>query len=68
LAKRAGQRRGWTTDLFELNSKRAKKRYKTFVATWQPAGGLIPIVLVDEPDGWVASSAGHDWTPRSVDA
>ena len=31
-----------------------KKRYKTFVATWRPVGGLIRVVLVDEPDGWVA--------------
>jgi hypothetical protein len=54
LAKRAGQRRGWTTEVFELYSKPAKKRYNTFVATWRPAGGLIRDVLVDEPGGWVA--------------
>ena len=54
LAKRAGQRRGWTTEVFELYGKPAKKRYKTFVATWRPAGGIIRVVLVDEPDGWVA--------------
>ena len=54
LAKRAGQRRGWTTEVFELYGKRAKKRYKTFVATWRPVGGVIRVVLVDEPDGWVA--------------
>ena len=57
LAKRAGQRRGWTTGIFDLYGKRAKKRYKTFVATWQPASGAIRVVLVDEPSGWVASSA-----------
>ena len=54
LAKRAGQRRGWTTEVFELYGKPAKKRYKTFVATWRPVGGTIRVVLVDEPDGWVA--------------
>src|SRR5262249_36719402 len=27
------------------------KRYKTFLATWRPAGGLIRVVLVDEPAG-----------------
>jgi hypothetical protein len=54
LAKRAGQRRGWTTEVFELYGKRAKKRYNTFEATWRPAGGLIRVVLVDEPGGWVA--------------
>ena len=54
LAKRAGQRRGWMTEVFELYGKQAKKRYKTFLATWRPAGGLIRVVLVDEPEGWVA--------------
>jgi len=54
LAKRAGQRRGWETGTFELYGKRAKKRYKTFEATWKPAGGAIRVVLVEEPRGWVA--------------
>ena len=27
--------------------------YKTFEATWRPAGGFR-VVLVDEPKGWVA--------------
>ena len=62
LAKRAGQRRGWTTEVFELYGKPAKKRYKTFVATWRPAGGGDPGgaggraervggVLLHRPDG-----------------
>jgi hypothetical protein len=54
LAKRAGQRRGWTTGTFDLYGKPTAKRYKTFVATWRPAGGVIRVVLVDEPTGWVA--------------
>ncbi len=54
LAKRAGQRRGWATGTFTLYGKPAVKRYKTFVATWRPAGGAIRVVLVDEPTGWVA--------------
>jgi hypothetical protein len=54
LAKRAGQRRGWTTEVFELYGKRTKKRYKTFEATWRPAGSLIRVVVVDESNGWVA--------------
>ena len=54
LAKRAGQRRGWTTEVFELYGKQVKKRYKTFEATWRPVGGTIRVVLVDEPGGWVA--------------
>jgi hypothetical protein len=54
LAKRAGQRRGWTTGVFDLYGQPTAKRYKTFVATWRPAGGAIRVVLVDEPTGWVA--------------
>src|SRR3954451_18884473 len=54
LAKRAGQRRGWATGTFDLYGKPAEKKYKTFVATWRPAGGAIRVVLVDEPAGWVA--------------
>jgi hypothetical protein len=54
LAKRAGQRRGWTTEVFDLYGKPTRKRYKTFLATWRPVGGAIRVVLVDEPGGWVA--------------
>jgi hypothetical protein len=54
LAKRAGQRRGWTTEAFTLYGQRVTKRYKTFLATWKPAGGVIRVVLVDEPAGWRA--------------
>ena len=54
LAKRGGQRRGWATEAFTLYGKTTTKRYKTFVATWRPAGGAIRVVLVDEPSGWVA--------------
>ena len=54
LAKRGGQRRGWATGTFTLYGKPTVKRYKTFVATWRPAGGAIRVVLVDEPTGWVA--------------
>jgi len=54
LAKRGGQRRGWSTGTFTLYGKPTEKRYKTFEATWRPAGGAIRVVLVDEPKGWVA--------------
>jgi len=54
LAKRGGQKRGWVTTTFTLYGKPTAKRYKTFVATWRPAGGAIRVVLVDEPTGWVA--------------
>src|SRR4029434_2233984 len=51
LAKRAGQRRGWATGTFTLYGKATAKRYKTFVATWRPAGGAIRGVLVGEATG-----------------
>jgi DDE superfamily endonuclease len=54
LAKRGGQRRGWTAEAFTLYGERVTKRYKTFLATWKPAGGVIRVVLVDEPTGWRA--------------
>jgi hypothetical protein len=54
LAKQAGQRRGWTTGSFVLYGERVRKRYKTFEATWKPAGGLIRVVPVAEPTCWVA--------------
>jgi hypothetical protein len=54
LAKRAGQKRGWSRGVFELYDGTAVKRYKTFLATWRPAGGVIRVVLVDEPTGWRA--------------
>lgn len=54
LAKRAGQRRGWSRDEFVLYGETVIKRYKTFVATWRPAGGAIRVVLVQQTDGWRA--------------
>lgn len=54
LAKRAGQGRGWRVGVFDLYGKPTRKAYKTFLATWRPAGGLIRVVLVQEPRGWVA--------------
>jgi DDE superfamily endonuclease len=54
LAKRAGQRRGWSTETLTLYGIASVKKYKTFLATWQPAGGVIRVVLVDEPNGWRA--------------
>ena len=54
LARRAGQPGGWTTESFELYGKATVKKYKTFEATWRPAGGAIRVVLVSEERGWVA--------------
>jgi hypothetical protein len=54
LAKRAGHKRGWTKETFALYGKPTPKKYKTFLATWRPVGGVIRVVLVDEPAGWRA--------------
>ena len=54
LAKRAGHRQGWTTENFVLYRQTVAKTYKTFLATWKPAGGLIRVVLVQEERGWKA--------------
>ena len=54
LAKRAGHRGGWQTAEFVLYRKTVAKTFKTFLATYKPAGGLIRVVLVREEDGWVA--------------
>jgi hypothetical protein len=54
LAKRGGQRRGWSTETLTLYGVATVKKYKTFLATWRPAGGVIRVVLVDEPNGWRA--------------
>jgi hypothetical protein len=53
LAKRAGQTRGWEHVECVQYGQRVRKTYKTFLATWKPAGGVIRVVLVQETHGWV---------------
>jgi hypothetical protein len=50
LAKRAGQKGGWQFETFVLYGVEQTKRYKTFLATYRPANGLIRVVLVKEED------------------
>jgi hypothetical protein len=60
LAKRAGQSRGWQSGTFVLYGTAMTKQYKTFLATYRPAGGLIRVVLVKEDDGsWRAYFCTH---------
>jgi hypothetical protein len=55
LAKRAAHRQGWQSGKFDLYGQTVTKKYKTFLATYPPAGGLIRVVLVREDDGgWTA--------------
>lgn len=53
LARRAAHPRGWQTDTFTLYGQVQVKTYKTFVATYPPAGGAIRVVIVREPDTWI---------------
>jgi hypothetical protein len=54
LAKRAAHRQGWQKEEMVLYGAKVMKTYKTFLATWRPAGGEIRVVLVKEDDGWLA--------------
>jgi hypothetical protein len=53
LAKRAGQKGGWQQVECVQYRQRVTKTYKTFLATWKPAGGVIRVVIVQEQDGWI---------------
>jgi hypothetical protein len=53
LAKRAAQPLGWQhVECFQYQHQ-VVKTVKTFLATYQPAGGLIRVVIVKEPEGWL---------------
>lgn len=54
LAKRAGQKRGWQTVACTVYNQTIIKTYKTFLATYRPAGGVIRVVLVKEDHGCFA--------------
>ena len=54
LAKRAGQKRGWQTTVCLVYGKPVAKTFKTFLATYRPAGGVIRVVIVQEEHGWFA--------------
>jgi DDE superfamily endonuclease len=54
LKKRAGQRRGWQQVEAMLYGRMQTKRIKTFQATWEPAGGLIRVLIVSDEHGWRA--------------
>jgi hypothetical protein len=51
LAKRAGHRQGWSRDTWSLYGEEKEVCYKSFLATYKPAGGLIRVVIVRENDG-----------------
>jgi hypothetical protein len=51
LAKRAAAKRGWKTIECVQYGKSVIKKYKSFLATYRPAYGMIRVVIVQEPDG-----------------
>ena len=51
LAKRAAAKRGWQTIECVQYGKTAIKKYKSFLATYRPACGMIRVVIVQESDG-----------------
>jgi hypothetical protein len=54
LAKRAGHARGWQVGDFDLYGETVRKTYKTFLATYEPVGSVIRVVMVKETHGWYA--------------
>jgi hypothetical protein len=54
LAKRAGHKQGWQTIDCTVYGKTTTKIYKTFLATYEPVGGVLRVVIVKEE---------HDWFP-----
>ena len=56
LAKRAGQKRGWAEVITRTTTGRpVVERFKTFLATWAPAGGVIRVVILKaQDDSWRA--------------
>ncbi|WP_422927453.1 IS701 family transposase [Singulisphaera sp. PoT] len=54
LAKRAGQRRGWSTGTFELYGEDVVKPLQDVHGDLEAGRGAIRVVLVDEPKGWRA--------------
>lgn len=56
LGRRGSHRQGWTTGRFALYGAMKTVTYKTFLATYRPAGGLIRVVVVrdDADQSWTA--------------
>lgn len=51
LAGRAAHRRGWETVECFIYGRRVVKTFKTFLATYRPADGVIRVVIVKEEQG-----------------
>jgi hypothetical protein len=54
LGKRAAHAQGWEEVACFQYQRLVRKKVKTFLATYKPAGGLIRVVIVREKEGWLA--------------
>lgn len=75
LARRGGHRQGWTTERLTLYGVEQDVTFKTFEATYRPAGGRIRVVIVKRSDqlfsdcgaAWVAFfSTDPDVAPETI--
>jgi hypothetical protein len=67
LARRAAHPSGWQQVPCFVYGQLVTKTIKTFLATYRPAGGLIRVVLVQEPSRFEFFFCTHpDATPREI--
>jgi hypothetical protein len=67
LEEQAGDETGWQQVECTQHNKRVTKTFKTFLATWRPAGGVIRVVIVKEEHNWIPYfSADPEATPAEV--
>ena len=69
LARRAGQKRGWAeVKSTTASGREVTERFKTFLATWRPAGGVIRVVILKaKDDSWRAFlSTDRDASVESI--
>ena len=67
LAKRAGQRRGWTSLTYPCRGQEVARQYKTFLATTMLIGGPIRVVIIKYDDGNWAPYFCTDATATPLD-
>jgi hypothetical protein len=53
LTKRAAHPQGWSSITYDCRGVQVTRQYKTFLATSRLVGGLLRVVLLRHPDGWI---------------
>lgn len=59
LSRRGGHRHGWTRIRITLYGVEQTVTFKTFLATYQPAGGVIRVVIVQRSEHLLAESPAN---------